>query len=85
MTRNVDDALKHAEQQRRYALRESPSLITDFILLADEVIRLRGELAEATETHCDHGTPNDEPCDECDREVEEAFDVTARLSGDRTG
>lgn len=47
--RTADDALKHAEQQRAYALRESPDLITDFIMLADEVKRLR-ERVETLET-----------------------------------
>lgn len=41
MTRTIKQALEHAEQQRQYPLREAPDLITDFILLADELNRLR--------------------------------------------
>lgn len=39
-TRTIKQALEHAEQQRQYPLRESADLITDFILLADELNRL---------------------------------------------
>lgn len=39
--RTIRQALEHAEQQQEYALREAPDLISDFILLANELRRLR--------------------------------------------
>lgn len=54
--RSVDDALKHAESQRFYALPDAPNLCADLIILADEVLRLRanenaGTLAPASPLH----------------------------------
>ena len=40
MSRTIKQALEHAEQQRGYPIPEAPDLITDFILLADELNRL---------------------------------------------
>lgn len=39
--RTIQQALEHAKQQARYPLRDAPDLISDFILLAEEVARLR--------------------------------------------
>jgi hypothetical protein len=39
--RTVEEALKHAEQQRGYPMRDSVHLIEDFIVLADEIQRNR--------------------------------------------
>lgn len=39
--RTIQQALEHAGQQKRYPLRDAPDLIPDFILLAEELARLR--------------------------------------------
>ena len=49
---------------------ESVRLRTALEAAEKRVAELEAELAEATETHCDHGTPKDDPCDECLGEVE---------------
>jgi hypothetical protein len=39
--RTVRQALEHAQRQRQYALPDAPNLVSDFILLADELARFR--------------------------------------------
>lgn len=39
--RTIQQALEHAKQQAQYPLGDAPDLISDFVLLAEEVARLR--------------------------------------------
>lgn len=48
--RTIRQALEHAWQQREYASPDSPNLVSDFVLLAEELNRLRSYV-------CDHPPP----------------------------
>ncbi len=41
INRTIRQALEHAEEQKQYAMPEAANLVSDFILLADELRRLR--------------------------------------------
>ena len=48
-TRTIEQALKHAEMQEKYALPDAPHLVQDLLILALEVKTLREMLEDYVE------------------------------------